>query len=227
MIFNRDGVARLRGLFHFRQILSRRSEEPSQGHIIIAGTGRAGTTLLVQLFTALGFDTGYDLDTALNEIDPISSAGLEHCGHDLSRPYVMKSPHFASTLEVLLGRGGLRVSAAILPMRSLSSAAESRRRVHREAERRGLDPVKQPGGLWDTTRPAEQEDVLARNFYRTLYPLVRYQIATYCLEFPRFATDASYLFEILQPLWNSHGVSKVELRQALAAVVRLERIRIL
>jgi hypothetical protein len=31
-------------------------------HILISGTGRAGTTFLVQLFTALGFDTGFDLN---------------------------------------------------------------------------------------------------------------------------------------------------------------------
>lgn len=28
-------------------------------HIIISGTGRAGATFLVQLFTALGIDTGF------------------------------------------------------------------------------------------------------------------------------------------------------------------------
>lgn len=29
------------------------------GHIVITGTSRAGTTALVQRMTALGFDTGY------------------------------------------------------------------------------------------------------------------------------------------------------------------------
>src|SRR5690349_8801831 len=35
------------------------------GRIIIAGTGRAGTTFLIQLFTALGFGTGFSIEESL------------------------------------------------------------------------------------------------------------------------------------------------------------------
>jgi hypothetical protein len=40
------------------------------GRILISGTGRSGTTLLVQYFTALGFDTGFTLEQALSRVDP-------------------------------------------------------------------------------------------------------------------------------------------------------------
>ena len=43
-------------------------------HIIISGTGRAGTTFLVQLLTELGLDTGFPKG---QKIDQNSSAGLE------------------------------------------------------------------------------------------------------------------------------------------------------
>jgi hypothetical protein len=36
-------------------------------HVIISGTGRAGTTCLVQVLTALGLDTGFaDLTSAVH-----------------------------------------------------------------------------------------------------------------------------------------------------------------
>lgn len=40
----------------------------TKSHTIIAGTGRAGTTLLVRLFTRMGMDTGFnDSDTEMAE----------------------------------------------------------------------------------------------------------------------------------------------------------------
>ena len=39
------------------------------GKILIAGTGRTGTSFLIQLFTYLGMDTGYtinDVDAGIN-----------------------------------------------------------------------------------------------------------------------------------------------------------------
>jgi hypothetical protein len=44
-------------------------------HVIISGTGRAGTTFLGQLLTALKLDTGFYNPFA--DIDPISNAGME------------------------------------------------------------------------------------------------------------------------------------------------------
>lgn len=43
--------------------------------VIISGTGRAGTTFLIQLLTCLGFDTGFaNVEAA---IDPNCNAGME------------------------------------------------------------------------------------------------------------------------------------------------------
>jgi hypothetical protein len=36
---------------------------------VITGTGRAGTSFLVQLFSALGFDTGYSMEEAFDDVD--------------------------------------------------------------------------------------------------------------------------------------------------------------
>ena len=66
-------------------------------HIIIAGTGRAGTTFLVQLFTELGLDTGFSKEDFLTKIDPISHGGLERSLDDANYeklPRVIKSPFY-------------------------------------------------------------------------------------------------------------------------------------
>lgn len=138
----------------------------ADGHILISGTGRAGTTLLVQYFTALGFDTGFTLERAMHTTDPIAKAGLEH-GLDQALPYVSKSPRYTDTLGANLDEG-LRVKWCLVPMRDLYSAAESRRRVHRAASSAGMDPVSHRGALWNTTDSGEQETKLADAWRRVV-----------------------------------------------------------
>jgi hypothetical protein len=203
---------------------SRDRVSTAQGRIIIAGTGRTGTTFLVQLFTALGFGTGFSLEESLSGVDKISHAGLERALVDEGNPYVIKSPWFADHLAEALQDKRINIYAALLPIRDLFSAAESRRRVHREAGSRGLDPVAQPGSLWHTDKPQNQEEVLARQFYKTIFPLVQFEVPIYFLEFPRLIRDPDYLFRTLQPLMNDHGVGRSEFLQALDSTARPELI---
>lgn len=55
-------------------------------HIIISGTGRAGTTFLVQYLTAVGLNTGFSIEEAVNNADHISHAGLETNLLDINNP---------------------------------------------------------------------------------------------------------------------------------------------
>ena len=49
------------------------------GKIVITGTGRCGTSFLMHLFTALGFNTGYDLDECEQHIKRSGcNGGIEH-----------------------------------------------------------------------------------------------------------------------------------------------------
>jgi hypothetical protein len=206
----------------------------ANGHILIGGTGRAGTTLLVQWFTVMGFDTGFTVEEALARIDPISHAGLEH---SLSRtlevgaplPYVAKSPWFGANLAGYLDSGQLRCKAAIVPLRSLSDAAESRRNVSRLAEDAGLDPNKHPGGvlggsLGGAGAVRKQEQRLARRFYQLIHTLVTREVDLYFLSFPEFARGLQDPYARLQPLLEVHGVGSEEAAAALKRVVRPELI---
>jgi hypothetical protein len=211
------------------------ASDPSPGagsHILIGGTGRAGTTLLVQWFTVMRFDTGFTVEEALARVDPISNAGLEHSlGRTLEvgerLPHVAKSPWFGPKLGDYIRSGDLRVEAAILPMRDLAEAAESRRQVSRRAAAAGHDPAKHPGGILGGARPGagqKQERQLARRFYELVHTLVTHDVPTYFLRFPEFARGQQDPSLALAPLLQAHGVGREEAREAFARVVRPDLI---
>ncbi|WP_284947402.1 hypothetical protein [Acidisoma cladoniae] len=196
-----------------------------QGHILITGTGRAGTTFLVQLLTALDFDTGFTVDQAITEVDPISKAGLEVNEVTPSTSYVIKSPWFVDKLLPTMEAGQLSLSTAIVPIRDLYAAAQSRRRVTDAAVQAGGDPAAHhPGGLWLTDDPSEQENKLATQYYQLMLLLSRFGIPTIGVEFPRLATDETYLFARLQSLMTEHGVSEAEFSHAYRRTVQPDTI---
>jgi hypothetical protein len=84
--------------------------------------------------------------------------------------------------------------------------------------------VGQWGALWCTDQPEKQEDALARQFYKTVFPLIQFQVPTYFLEFPRLIDDPDYLFAGLQPPMNDHGVSHSEFVQAHESAARPELV---
>ncbi len=186
--------------------------------MLIGGTGRAGTTLLVQLFSALGLDTGFSAAEAKREVDPHSHAGLERWLADEDRPYIIKNPRLSDELGEALDAGRVTIDAAIIPVRDLFSAAESRRSVFREAGRRGGNALGHPGSLWKTSKPHKQEEKLAVEFFRFLHTLVRYEVTTYFLEFPRFARDPEYFARALGPFLASQGVSSEDAVRAVRSV---------
>jgi hypothetical protein len=189
-------------------------------HIIISGTGRTGTTFLVQYFTALGFDTGYSLDEARSAIDPISFAGLERALSRPELPYVIKSPHFADQLGRALVARRLRIRAAIIPVRNLHHAAESRRRVHREAAAAGRDPMRTPGTLWSNPVPEQQEALLAEKFHKLIHTLTVHAIPMYFLPYPQFVLRHPGLYRSLKPLLDEHGVAESASAMAHRLVAR-------
>ncbi len=202
----------------------------ADGHILIGGTGRAGTTLLVQYFTGLGFDTGFTAAQAEAQIDPISKAGLEHpllktfeAGRRLA--YVAKSPSYGANLFSFLDSGELKVKHCIIPVRELNAAAESRRHVSRQALAAGKSDEAQPGGLAGTTkRAAAQEPKLAMRFHRLIYTMLHFDVPIHFLKFPEFARAEQDLYVALQPIMTEHGVTRQESDEALAKVLRPELI---
>lgn len=177
-------------------------------HLLIAGTGRAGTTFLVEYLAECGLDThlahsrdsGYDED---------ANAGLEDLLlNNPGAPYVVKSPWLYEYAERLLADPQTVVDAVIIPMRSIVEAATSRT-VNELRARYGStvvhDDCKQweswgttPGGVTYSLNPIDQARLLALGFHELLHTLVKHNVPVVLLDFPRFIGDPNYLYEALR-----------------------------
>lgn len=162
------------------------SPEPK---IVITGTGRAGTTLLVQVLTDLGLDTGFAPDAP---IDAGVNAGLETGIEAPDAPRVVKNPNLSRRLGELLDAGTVAIEHVIIPVRDLDVAAASR--VRNTAYGSDLHTF---GGLFGTARATQQREALALVFYELLYTVARYDLPFTMLLFPRFAEDWQYLYDKL------------------------------
>ena len=186
-------------------------------HILIAGPGRAGTTLLVQLFGALGLETGAE---GLS-FDESSNAGLEADVLAEDAPRVVKDPTLTNRLRALLEEGMIdvgRIECVIVPLRNLDDAATSRIRNSVQQRRVSVD-----GGLFGTRRPRRQRDWLAAATYGLFETLALFEIPLLVLEYPRFATDCSYAFRRLQTVLS--GCSECDFVDAWQSVVNPALVR--
>ena len=168
-------------------------------HTIISGIGRAGTTLLVKLFTRLGLDTGFSPENMF--VSPTSNAGLEWDLRQEGAPYIVKSPWICDYIEEIVAHQSLVIDYAIIPMRTLEASAESRRHVEHSTDpfrvSQGQDV---PGGLWHTSDPASQEEVLGRQLNKLLTGLAKTEARIILLHYPKLTQDFDYLFNKLQPV---------------------------
>jgi hypothetical protein len=168
-------------------------------HTIISGTGRAGTTFLVQLLTELGLDTGFP--NAHAQIYPNANAGMEFdIRNPNNAPYIVKSPGLCDYLDEALQGDEIVIDHAIIPMRDLYTAAQSRRTVTSKADP-SLAVV--PGGLWPTKETGSQEAknqewILAGRLYNLIYTLAKHDIPVVLLLFPRVVNDPEYLYRKLR-----------------------------
>jgi hypothetical protein len=191
----------------------------SRRHVIISGTGRAGTTALVQLLTDLGLDTGFtDLSSGLFEF---ASAGMSLDIRRPDAPYIIKSPWLCDYLDEVLQGGDVIIDHAIVPVRDLYSAAESRRVVTEKADR-SIYPDSVPGGLWHTEDPARQEAVLAGQLYKLVYAIAKHEIPLTLLYFPKFIYDPEYLYK--QILFVLKDVDYDSFLRAFQRVMRPELV---
>lgn len=166
-------------------------------HVVIAGPGRAGTTLLVQLFGCLGLDIG----TPAWGYYEGAKAGLEADILAPDAPYVVKKPDLTWQLRGLLEAGAVEpawIEWLVVPLRDLSQAAASRVAVSAKA-----GSVQAAGGLILSRWPGRQESDLARATYGLLETAALYEIPLVTLEYPRFARDVEYAWRRLQPVLGS------------------------
>lgn len=163
--------------------------DPRSPKVIITGTGRAGTTLLVQVLTDLGLDTGFTSDA---EGDPRVHGGLERDITDPDAPRIIKSPYLSWQLGDIIDAGKVVVEHVIVPIRDLDVAAASRVR----STKYGTN-LRTRGGLFGTATATKQRDVLARFEYELFFTIARLNLPHTLLYFPRLAQDWEYTYSKL------------------------------
>ena len=185
--------------------------------ILIAGTGRAGSTLLVRILTELGLDTG-EHSGKLIAIDKTSAGGLEYLAlTNPEAPRVVKDNTQCVRLRSALAEGRLNLDHVIIPIRDLELAAASRIR----ASDYGRD-ITAPGGLFGTKHAERQREALALMLYSLMSTLADYEVPHTLLAFPRFSTDAAYTHRALSFLTPGRSVDEYE--QVLHRLYRPELV---
>ena len=155
------------------------------GKIVITGTGRCGTSFLMHLFTALGFNTGYSLDECVWHLKRSKcDGGIEHSiGTKLfDKSDIVKNPLWFYKPESL----DFDIDYLIVPIRSLMSVAKSRDRNN------GY------GGFWmgaDDITGQIKIDSSALSYF--IEHMVLKDLQVIFLDFPRIAKDDEYLYSKL------------------------------
>jgi hypothetical protein len=199
-------------------------------HAVIAGTGRAGTTFLVQFLAACGLETSGEDEPAYF---PRARAGLEHSLLSTEAlPYIVKDSWlFAYCNAVDLD--AIAIDALIIPMRDLMDAATSRVLQERIGivdtgwRHRPLSHVQgaTPGGVLFSLDAMDQARLLAVGFYELLFWAVTSGIPLFLLEFPRLIEDDTYLVRTLWP-WLSTLCDEDRAYVAFQRIADLGRVRV-
>jgi len=197
-------------------------------HVVIAGTGRAGTSFLVQYFDACGLETHLTSNPTA-QLDENANAGLEDLplpGYHNS-PYVMKSPWLYEIVDKLVERDDITLDAVIIPIRDIVEAATSR--VVLEMRARYGDEnldfnvaqwstwARTAGGVVYSLNPLDQARVLAMGFHETVRTLVQKDVPIIFLDFPRLVNDGEYLWAKLSPILRD----RINREAAIAAHAKL------
>ncbi len=192
------------------------------GRIIVTGSGRAGTTCLMHLFTALGLDTGFSLDTIGEFVNDNAKAGLELDIRSPDAPHICKSPWFSEYAAEALST--VNISHVIIPVRDFHEAAESRIRVTKNHQNLTgtTNAVGIQGGLVFTENPDDQLMILQETFIKLIRTLADFHVPVTFLGFPRFARDPQYLYEKLGFLLGK--ITYADFLYAYQTVIRPEFI---
>jgi hypothetical protein len=187
-------------------------------HVVIAGPGRAGTTLLVRLLDRVGLDIG----TPTWRYYEGAKAGLETDLLAPDAPYVVKKPDLTWQLRGLFEAGTVdpaSIEWLVIPLRDLSQAAASRVAV--SVRNRSTQAA---GGVILSRWPGRQQADLAKATYGLLETAALYEIPLITLEYPRFARDSGYAWRRLRPVLDG-VVDEISFADAWLEVVDPSLVR--
>jgi hypothetical protein len=213
------------------------ADQSHEKHLIIAGTGRAGTSFLVRYLTELGLDTTLARNGDRAEWDSEANAGLENLLFSGALPYVVKSPWVSEYIDQILNEKQFKIDAFIVPMRDLVEAATSRvvleqRAIHQhnpwmadQLDRTWETYGHTPGGLVYSLNPLDQARLLAVQFHKLVLKVSEAGVPLVFPVFPRIATDWGYLHRCLRPILPPE-ITEEAARAAHARIADAAKVRV-
>lgn len=171
----------MRGVFYFY----------GMSKIVITGTGRCGTTFLIQLLTNCGFNTGFTPEECISELNkhPEVRGGIEHLvdTERFNRSYIVKNPDFIKVENI----SKIDCHHVIIPIRDLEATAKSR-------ELQGKDGYR--GFSFGANSVEEQKAINSNLMYQLLVYLSKENIPITFINFDNMIKDSRYLYSLLQPI---------------------------
>ncbi len=205
-------------------------------HVLIAGPGRGGTSLLVQYLHECGIETA--LRSRHTSWDEYANAGLESEITEKNAPYVVKSPWISEYVQDIFKDSSIHIDGCIIPIRDLDDAAMSRvitslrRLYHSKASLTKFSDLWHtwregtPGGIVYSLEPIDQKRVLAVQFYELVERLEAQEIPFVLLHFPGFAQDHDYLYDKMKAIFPQF-VDKEKSKRALKGTFDKTKIRVM
>jgi len=178
--------------------------------LLITGTGRAGTTFLMRIFTLLEFNTGYDLKKLNDYIDINCKAGMERKLDAFNNVDVIKSPWLYDKINII--SKSFNYLEVLVPVRDSIEAGKSR-----------INNGYGDGGLWYATNLNEQVDFYHKVIDTINNDCTKNDIKLIYIEFDKFTTDIEYCYDALQQL-TIFNKKKIEYNKFLSAYRQAELI---
>lgn len=211
--------------------------ERPRHHLLVAGTGRAGTSALVRYLTELGLETHITQHGSASLWDAEAQAGLENIPLTAitpDMPYVVKSAWSHQVVQQMLDDPAIVLDGVIIPVRNLVEAAASRTIRQLQAVHQARPWLTQtttweqwgmtPGGMIFSLNPIDEARLLAVGFHQLVERLVHADIPLVFLAFSRVVADAEYLHQKLAPLLAD--VTAEQARVAHRVTFTAEKIRV-
>ena len=186
--------------------------------IVITGTGRCGTSFLIQLLTSLGFNTGYTSDECKQTLSAgRCDGGIEHAlGTDrLKNSDIIKSPRFMREFEDLIKE--VEIKHLIICIRNRFSVAESRYFQTNNKE----NPDSFGGMIGGKTRE-EEMNFNSNKFFDMMEIISLNYIPFSLINFPEMIFDTEYLYNKLSRILK---INKKEFLSKHKEIANFDKIR--
>jgi hypothetical protein len=187
-------------------------------HVLIAGPGKSGGSLLMQMFTEMGMDTGYSKDYKQVKTNVGGHYEWKIRGKDMKRPfpYLLKEPQMCTDIDIRIDRLKLRVDHVYVLLRRPGPVANAL-----EFLRRGVPDAKKE--QFETHVRTEAVDKIERGMNLRIQNLVHLlaemDLPVTLVSYPKWAHDGAYGYKKFDFLVKKYDISQKTWNRTIAKCV--------